>query len=56
MWEYGARAGGWRLLRVLERHGVKATFYVCGMALEQNPQFARAIGDQGHDLVGHGYR
>ena len=56
LWEYGARAGGWRLLRVLEQHGVKATFYVCGMALEQNPQFARAITDQGHDVVGHGYR
>ena len=56
LWEYGARAGGWRLLRILQQHGVKATFYVCAMALEQNPPFAQAITAQGHDLVGHGYR
>ena len=56
LWEYGARAGGWRLLRLLKQEGVKATFFVCGMALEQNPPFARAIVDGGHEVLGHGYR
>ena len=56
MWEYGARAGGWRVLRVLQQEGVKAAFFVCAVALERNPQFAKAITDNGHDVVGHGYR
>jgi peptidoglycan/xylan/chitin deacetylase (PgdA/CDA1 family) len=56
LWEYGARAGGWRLLRLLQQESVKATFYVCGMALEQNPPFAGASTEQGHEVFGHGYR
>lgn len=56
LWEYGARAGGWRMLRMLKREGVRATFFVCGMALENNPPFARAITDEGHEVLGHGYR
>jgi allantoinase len=56
LYEYGARAGGWRLLRLLQQEEVKATFFTCGMALEQNPPFARAITDAGHEVLGHGYR
>jgi len=56
LWEYGARSGGWRMLRMLRREGVKATFFVCGMALENNPPFARAITDEGHEVLGDGYR
>src|ERR687884_1394516 len=35
-WEYGARAGVWRLLRLLDRYAIKATIFACGMALENN--------------------
>jgi allantoinase len=56
LWEYGARAGGWRMLRLLKQEQVKATFFVCGMALEHNPPFARAITEEGHEVLGHGYR
>lgn len=55
-WEYGGRAGVWRLLRVLEQHDVKATFFVCAMALENNPPLGPEIVGQGHDVCGHGYR
>lgn len=55
-WEYGGRAGVLRLLRLLERHEVKATFYVCGMALENNPPLGPEIVAHGHDVCGHGYR
>jgi peptidoglycan/xylan/chitin deacetylase (PgdA/CDA1 family) len=55
-WEYGARAGVWRLLRLLDRYDIKATIFACGMALENNPEVGREIGAAGHDVCGHGYR
>ena len=55
-WEYGARAGVWRLLRVLDQQGVKATFFACAMALENNPPLGPEIIARGHDLCGHGHR
>jgi peptidoglycan/xylan/chitin deacetylase (PgdA/CDA1 family) len=55
-WEYGARAGAWRLLRILEKHAVKSTIFACGMALENNPPLGQEIAHQGHDVCGHGYR
>ncbi len=56
MYEYGSRVGIWRILDVLDRHGVKATFFACALALEQNPHVARAIAEGGHGVVSHGYR
>ena len=55
-WEYGSRRGIWRVLDTLDRYGVKATFFCCGMALERNPQAASAIVARGHEVAGHGYR
>jgi len=55
-WEYGGRAGVWRLLRLFEEYEVKATFFACGMALEQNPAVGREIAARGHDVCGHGLR
>ena len=55
-WEYGGRAGVWRLLRIFEKHDVKLTVFACGMALEQNPPLGPEIGRLGHDVCGHGYR
>ena len=54
--EYGSRVGVWRLLDLLDRHGVKCTFLACGLALERNPQVAREITRRGHEPAGHGYR
>jgi peptidoglycan/xylan/chitin deacetylase (PgdA/CDA1 family) len=54
--EYGSRAGVWRLLRIFDKYQVKATFYASAVALEVNPQVARALTERGHDICGHGYR
>lgn len=54
--EYGSRVGVWRILDLLARHGVKATFGVCAVALERNPAVASAIVEAGHEVAGHGYR
>ncbi len=54
--EYGSRAGVWRLLRLLDKYQVSATFFCCALALERNPEVAREIAGRGHEVCGHGYR
>ena len=56
MYEYGARAGFWRLMDIFDELEVKTTFYVCAVALERNRKAAREIRRRGHDVVCHGYR
>ena len=54
--EYGSRAGVWRIFKILDDYSVKSTFFVCALALERNPDVAKEIVNRGHDIVGHGYR
>lgn len=44
-----------RLLELLARHGVRATFFLTGAALEQFPDAGRRIAAAGHQLGNHGY-
>lgn len=53
--DYGARAGIWRLLRVLDAHEVKATAFCCAVALQGNPEVAAALAARGHEIADHGY-
>ncbi len=55
-YEYGSRVGAWRLLDLFRRYDVRTTWYVCGMALEINPELAKAITAEGHEPCSHGYR
>ena len=52
---YGARAGIGRLLRVLDRSGIRATFFVPGYSAERWPGICRSIRDAGHEIAHHGY-
>lgn len=54
--EYGSRAGIWRILSLLRRYEVPATFMACGMALEKSPEVGPAIVRDGHEICAHGYR
>lgn len=54
--EYGSRVGFWRILDVFDRHEIPVTFGVCAVALERNPEAARAIVERGHEINAHGYR
>jgi peptidoglycan/xylan/chitin deacetylase (PgdA/CDA1 family) len=56
VYEYGSRAGIWRLLRIFDEYGIKVTFFACGMALEANPEVGQAIREAGHEPCSHGYR
>ncbi|MDP6484220.1 MAG: polysaccharide deacetylase family protein [Nitrospinota bacterium] len=53
--EYGWRAGLWRLLEILDRHGVKTTAWTSGLAAERRPDAIREMHDAGHEIGGHGY-
>ncbi|HEY0247134.1 MAG TPA: polysaccharide deacetylase family protein [Gryllotalpicola sp.] len=56
VYEYGSRAGVFRLLRLFDRLGVKATMFAAAQALERNREAASWIADAGHDVCCHGYR
>ncbi|MGA7323147.1 MAG: polysaccharide deacetylase family protein, partial [Rhodomicrobium sp.] len=56
LFEYGSRAGFWRLLSLFRDHGIAATMNVCAQALERNPRMAQAIGSGQFDLCCHGSR
>ncbi|HXG49857.1 MAG TPA: polysaccharide deacetylase family protein [candidate division Zixibacteria bacterium] len=53
--EYGGKAGIWRILETLGRHGVKGTIDTNGLAAEKYPDAARELARGGHELVGHGW-
>jgi peptidoglycan/xylan/chitin deacetylase (PgdA/CDA1 family) len=52
---YGPRTGVPRILRLLDRQGVRATFFVPGYSAERWPALVRAIRDAGHEIGHHGY-
>jgi peptidoglycan/xylan/chitin deacetylase (PgdA/CDA1 family) len=54
--EYGSRAGVWRLLRLFDEYKVPCTFFACAYAFEMNPSVATAARAAGHDLMSHGWR
>lgn len=56
LYEYGSRRGIWRVLDVLDQHGVTASAFASGRALERNREVARAMAKRDYDFVGHGYR
>ena len=56
VFEYGSRVGGWRLLRLFRRFGVKVCLLAVAKAAERNPEITRAFVEDGHEIVSHGYR
>jgi peptidoglycan/xylan/chitin deacetylase (PgdA/CDA1 family) len=53
--QYGSRVGVPRILRVLDRAGVRATFYVPAVAALLHPDEQRAIVAAGHEIGIHGW-
>jgi putative urate catabolism protein len=56
MYEYGTRAGFWRLMRLFESRGIALSVFAVAMALERHPEAAAAIVEAGHEVVSHGWR
>src|SRR6476661_1153965 len=55
-YEYGSRAGVWRLARIFDEAGVPVTVSAAAVALELNPAVPAWMNERGHDLLGHGWR
>lgn len=53
--EYGNRVGFWRLLEILDRHGVKAVLAINGKAIKSYPQITEAARTRGWEFIGHGF-
>ncbi|KAI5480968.1 carbohydrate esterase family 4 protein [Pseudohyphozyma bogoriensis] len=56
LYEYGSRAGIWRILNLFDEFKIKLTAYAVGMALEKNPKVAPAFEAGNHEIASHGYR
>ena len=56
IYEYGSRAGVWRLLREFERRGLPLTVFGVSMALERHPELTAAFVELGHEIACHGWR
>jgi peptidoglycan-N-acetylglucosamine deacetylase len=52
---YGPLTGVPRLLRLLDAHGVKATFFVPGFTARRYPDVVRRVAAAGHEVAHHGY-
>jgi len=56
IYEYGSRAGGWRILREFERRKLPLTVFGVAMALERHPELTAAFVELGHEIACHGLR
>ena len=56
IYEYGARAGVWRLLDLFKSRGVPLTVFAVAMAAERNPSVIERCLADGHEIASHGYR
>jgi putative urate catabolism protein len=56
VYEYGSRAGFWRLHRLFTRHDLPVTVYGVTMAMARNPAAVEAMLTAGWEIASHGYR
>ncbi|MGB1757453.1 MAG: polysaccharide deacetylase family protein, partial [Pseudomonadales bacterium] len=56
MYEYGARAGFWRIHRLFREYDLPVTVYGVAVALARNPNVVEAMLNANWDIACHGYR
>ena len=56
MYEYGSRAGVWRILREFESRGLPMTIFAVGMALQRYPALLDTFMKNGYEIANHGLR
>lgn len=56
MYEYGSRAGFWRIHNEFQKRKLPMTIFGVAMALARNPYIVEAIKQADYDVVSHGYR
>jgi putative urate catabolism protein len=56
LYEYGSRAGLWRILRAFESRRLPLTVFAVAQAMRRNPEAAAAFKELGHEIACHGLR
>lgn len=56
LYEYGSRAGFWRLHRLFKQHNVPITVFGVAMAMARNPDAVDAMLEADWEIACHGYR
>ncbi len=56
LYEYGSRAGFWRILRLFNERRIPFTSWAVGLALARNPDAAKAMVEGGHEVASHSWR
>ncbi|HYE40777.1 MAG TPA: allantoinase PuuE, partial [Ramlibacter sp.] len=56
IYEYGSRAGVWRLLREFEKRGLPLTVFGVTTALQRHPDVTQAFVELGHEIACHGWK
>jgi putative urate catabolism protein len=56
IYEYGSRAGFWRLWRAFTAHSVPVTAYGVATALQRNPEAVAAMLEAGWEIASHGLK
>jgi len=56
LYEYGSRAGLWRILRAFECRRLPLTVFAVAQAVRRNPEAATAFRELGHEIACHGLR
>jgi putative urate catabolism protein len=56
IYEYGSRAGVWRVLREFEKRGLPLTVFGIATALQRSPEVTAAFEELGHEIACHGLK
>ena len=56
LYEYGSRAGFWRLHKLFQEKKIPVTIFGVAMALERNPDICNAIKHGNYEIASHGWR
>jgi putative urate catabolism protein len=56
LYEYGSRAGFWRLHRLFDKQKIPLTVFGVAMALQRNPEAVAAMQEAGWEIASHGLR
>ena len=56
LYEYGSRAGFWRIHNEFQKRGLPLAVFGVAMALARHPEIVQAISEAKYDVVSHGWR
>lgn len=56
LYEYGSRAGVWRLLSLFDEHEIPLTIFAVADALKRSPHIVDEFLNRGHEVASHGLK